>query len=99
LQGLELDEEFAQVHDELFGITRDDFLCQRFETWIAPQRIKQRIHFYTRDKRLFVSITLLEPIDGLGFITKPKVIYCQKESWPVMPGCRSFANATEFKLL
>src|SRR5437667_12701451 len=58
LQGLELDEEFAQVHNELLLIARNDFLRQRLETRIATERMEQRIYIYRVEKiKLFGLVT------------------------------------------
>src|SRR5438128_3380052 len=60
---LQLDKEFAQVHNELFRITRNDFLRQRLEAWIVAQRIQWREYIYIRYHDLFVLVTSLEPLD------------------------------------
>src|SRR5437899_8338327 len=77
---LQLDKEFAQVHNELFRITRNDFLRQRLEAWIVAQRLQWREYIYIRYHDLFVLVTSLEPLDCFVLITETRIGYSDEES-------------------
>src|SRR6266550_2691013 len=77
---LQLGKEFAQVHNELFRITRNDFLRQRLEAWIVAQRIQWREYIYIRYHDLFVLVTSLEPLDCFVLITETSIGYSDEES-------------------